>query len=337
MDLVTSAADGSGAVLFPIHGKMPAVPHSQSMERSFESYLTDGWIHRDQRYLGVKKMIACGVVSDFDILPVSEINRHAYYQEFLAPHGLRWFAGIKVESEDDLWALSIQRSIAQGPFSPEDLVSFADLSRSLSAAAALARTLGFSRIEAALSAFEISGSAAALLDRRGEVMRLNEAAERVLSPDLQVVQRRIHSFDRDATASLDRAIQMLLWRIDGPSLLPPVVLPRREGRPVLAYPSRLPSTAAGAFAPCQIAIVLVDLEARVGPGAADLMEAFKLTSSEARMAAALATGTSLTECAAMFHIAEDTARKRLKAIFAKTQTNRQGELVALLARLKAEP
>jgi PAS domain-containing protein len=75
----------------------------------------------------------------------------------------------------------------------------------------LAQAFGFARMEAALAAFEASGSPVAAVDRASEVVRLNAAAERLLGPDLMVVRRRVTSFDRDATAALDRALHALLW------------------------------------------------------------------------------------------------------------------------------
>lgn len=68
-----------------------------------------------------------------------------YYQDFLGRHGLRWFAGVKVGEGEDVWALTLQRTVAQGPFSPDELVRLAGLSRNLAGAAALARAFEFSR------------------------------------------------------------------------------------------------------------------------------------------------------------------------------------------------
>jgi DNA-binding CsgD family transcriptional regulator len=55
--------------------------------------------------------------------------------------------------------------------------------------------------------------------------------------------------------------------------------------------------------------------------------------SESRFALRFAQGDSLKEIAAAEGIAVETARSRLKAIFAKTGTHRQAELALLMARL----
>jgi hypothetical protein len=66
----------------------------------------------------------------------------------------------------------------KGPFSSAELTRLAELSRNLAGAAALARAFGFSRMEGALAAFDVSRTPVAAIDRSGEVVRLNLSAER---------------------------------------------------------------------------------------------------------------------------------------------------------------
>jgi len=64
-----------------------------------------------------------------------------------------------------------------------------------------------------------------------------------------------------------------------------------------------------------------------------LRRLFGLTPAEARLAQALSRGDGLAEIAQALAIKMPTARSQLAAIFGKTQTNRQPQLVALLVRL----
>jgi len=271
-------------------------------------------------------------MSDFDVGPPEQFLRTPIYNELCAPLGLRWVAGVKVAAGDDLWCLAIQRSADEGPFAPGEIRRLSDLSRSLSTAAATARAFGFARAEAALDAFEMSGSAVVMFDRSGDVFRFNKAAEGLLGNDLQIVRNRLVSRDQVATTALDRALHALLWRADGGSLRPPVVLRREEGHPILAYVSRLSGVAVDCFAPCQIIAVLVDLEARVELVERDLMSIFNLTPAEARLASRLSSGRSIEEIAAELNTSYETSRKQLKSVFLKTNTHRQAQLVALLAQ-----
>ena len=293
----------------------------------------DGCGRRDEQFRSLPTFLRRGVASEFDFTTEAEIARSPYYQELLRPQGLKWFAGVKVGEADDVWGLMLQRTPAQGPFSPDELARLAKLSRSLAGAAELAQAFGFARMEAALAAFETSGSAVAAIDRNGEVARLNAAAERLLGPDLAIVRRRIASFDREATAALDRALRALLWAQQPEACRAAVVLPRRGARPILAYASRLSAQAREAFAACAGFVVFVDLDARLACSEADLARVFELTRAEARLANALLREPSLEAAAARVGVSVATARNQLQAVFHKTDTHGQAELVALLARL----
>jgi DNA-binding CsgD family transcriptional regulator len=64
-----------------------------------------------------------------------------------------------------------------------------------------------------------------------------------------------------------------------------------------------------------------------------LVKLFGLTSAEAKLASIIAEGVNPEQAAEELGISRETARNQLKAVFAKTATHRQSELVALLARL----
>jgi DNA-binding CsgD family transcriptional regulator/PAS domain-containing protein len=302
------------------------------MAPSFERYIQDGWVTRDERYRAVPVILKRGVATEFDFTTVEEMAQHPYYQEFLAPFDLRWWAGVRFACEDDCWCLSLFRTPAQGPFSSDEQRRLAELSNLLSAAGALVRALGFARADAAMAAFDASGKAILLLDRYGQIIRANQAAERALGHGVQIAKKRLTSFNRDATSNFERALNSLLWRKPSVDLLPPVLLPRRDRRPLLAYLLRLDAVTIDAFSPCQAVVVLVDPDQRTVTPEEDLRALFGLTSAEARLTGALAAGASLEDCADVLEISKETARSQLKRVFSKTETQRQAELVALLAR-----
>lgn len=333
MDVVAKATGSFGAILFDAKGHLPGIPSSRGMGPSFEAYVRDGWIDRDDRYNLVPLMVRRGVVSDLDALTPEEIGRKPYYQEFLAPHGLRWFAGVKVAAGDDLWCLSIQRSIHQGPFSPSETQLLAGLSTQLGSAAALARMLGFARAEGAMDAFSASGTPAVMLDRNAAVILVNEPADRMFGRDLWLRGGHLASVDRNATDALKRALHALLRNPTPPAMMAPIPLPRLHGRSLLAYPLRLPRINSNAFASCQVVIVFVDPDTHPQPPEVALRACFGLTCAEARLARRVSSGEELKTAADHLEITYETARSQLKAVFAKTETHRQAELVALLTRL----
>jgi DNA-binding CsgD family transcriptional regulator len=336
---VLSDATGSvGAGLVPLRaGTRFPLLHNGRLAPMNETYLRDGWVQRDVRFRCVPALLRRGASAEFDFITADEIAIHPYYQEWLAPHGLRWFSAVKIAFGEEIWALSIQRSIAQGPFSPAEVDHLAELSKGLASAGALARALGFARAEAALAAFEVSGLAVALVDRLGKVVRLNAAAELLIGSDLKIVRGRIVCADRDAAAAFDRALHALLRSGSGPALESPVVVPRAGKRPLLAYATRPPAICADAIAECQAVVVLIEPAASPPPPEAHLKGAFGLTTAEARLASRLATGESLADAADALGVTKETARELLKRVFAKTDVHRQAELVALLAPMSRRP
>jgi DNA-binding CsgD family transcriptional regulator/PAS domain-containing protein len=330
MDAAASSTGSFGAALLPVRGRTPTTPMSRSMLPTMDRYVREDWAHRDERYRSLPAFMRCGVACEFDFTTPEAMARSPFYQELLRPHGLQWFAVVKVGQGQDIWGLSLQRSTEQGPFSSEELDRLADLSRRLAGAAELARAFGFARIEAALDAFEVSHSPVAMINHLGEVVRLNRSAERLLGSDLQIVRRRIVSWSRNATAALDRALHDLIWPRSAQASHPPIVLPRRSGRPIVAYPSRLTGAH---FAFVHGFVVLTDLQARPTALAADLMCVFGLTPAEARLADRLLREESLEAAAESLGVSHWTARNQLKAIFQKTDTHGQGQFIALIGRL----
>jgi DNA-binding CsgD family transcriptional regulator len=334
MDETARATGSFGAFLAPIKGRSPSLPTSERLRPTTDFYLSQGWVHRDERYRAVPTMLRQGVATDFDVATAEERARSPYYQEFLRPFNLGWFAVVKVGEGEDVWALSLQRTLGQGAFSRRELTELSGLSRRLAGGAELARAFQAARVDATLEAFEATRSAVAIIDRLGEVLRLSAGAERLIGTDLAVVQRRIVSTSREANAALERALHRLIWLRESEAFEPAVVLPRRDGRPILAYPSRFPRSAVReGFALAQAIVTFVDLEARLPSVAAAAAQAFKLTPAEARLADRLLREESLEAAATALGVAYHTARNVLNSIYQKTETHRQGQLVALLARL----
>jgi hypothetical protein len=93
------------------------------------------------------------------------------------------------------------------------------------------------------------------------VYRANQSAEQLLVGDVQIIhiQRKLVSKDTTATASFDQALYELLWQRTGPGTTAPVVLPRRGGYPLLAYPMRIAGLNENPLADCQAIVIPVDI------------------------------------------------------------------------------
>jgi len=77
-------------------------------------------------------------------------------------------------------------------------------------------------------------------------------------------------------------------------------------------------------------LTISDPETSAGLTESDMRSIFGLTRTESRVARLIADGSSLTDICEKMEITPNTARTHLKRVFAKTDTNRQTELMKLL-------
>jgi len=333
LETITGKTKSFGTVVFPLRGMLPYMPAAKSMEECFDVYVRDGWMNRDERMIrGFDKLIRKGVVTDDDIMSEQEIRKSPYYQDFLGRLNLKGWVAIRVGSDDQVWSLTLHRNKQQSEFSDAELRSFRELSRQLASTAQVSSAIAFARGQSAISTFDAVGKAALLLNRAGEVMLANSAAENLFDADVKIVRKRLFCSDRQAVDRFDGSIKRLLWSADR-SGVPPVALPRVGRSPIIAYLMRsfqLTDTPLSAY---HAIVVLVDPDARLAPAIHTLRTMLDLTPAEARLAIALQSGDDISEASDRLHISSETARKQLRAIFAKTGVRRQADLVALLANL----
>jgi DNA-binding CsgD family transcriptional regulator len=185
---------------------------------------------------------------------------------------------------------------------------------------------------AALNAMRLPAIA---LDRHGFVADLNAAAESIFDNDVKIKDRRLFFRDPAARALLKEAIDQLRT---SPRLNPlatdPIIVQRQDKLPVLV---RIWPFEGAVHLPAQEVRALLTLNAlgpKPGPPAAILARTFRLTPSEAKLACVIARGASPEIAARELKISRETARNQLKSVFAKTDTHRQSELVALLLQVE---
>lgn len=118
-----------------------------------------------------------------------------------------------------------------------------------------------------------------------------------------------------------------------PLSVEPFVVSRKAQRPVVVRVLPVPAAARNPFLGARALLTFTLLEPNRGPSPNLLMMAFRLSPAEARLASIIAEGTSPEQAAEQLGLARETVRNQLKAVFAKTDTHRQAELIALLAKL----
>ncbi len=172
------------------------------------------------------------------------------------------------------------------------------------------------------------------IDRRGLVLDVSPGAVALFDDDLGIRNRRVFARDKESQRSLEELLQKLLAAKDDEAFTVDPILVRRKGKvPVVVRFLFLPVVNRNPSLGARAILTFTVLEPSPGPSANVLSKAFNLSPAEARLAVIIAKGVSLQQAAKELGIARETARNQLKAAFAKTGTHRQGELIALLAKL----
>jgi DNA-binding CsgD family transcriptional regulator/PAS domain-containing protein len=266
-----------------------------------------------------------------------DIDRSEFYQDFLAPHDMRYLAGLSlINTSDRVGVMGVHRSARVGHVSNEEtrwlgllmphLRRALELSARLSDAAIRQREL-----RAALSRL---ASAVILLDARGSVAFMNDAArERLPQTPLIVRNQRIDARSASGRRQLRQAlIAALEPRIGERDVPRPVILEDEEGAAHVFHICPLPSLPrrrqifAADDPPNLRAMVVFDAAEPLGETAL-LRRAHGLTPAEGEVALALCEGRSSREIAAARGVSFNTVRSLVARAREKLGARSHADLV----------
>jgi DNA-binding CsgD family transcriptional regulator len=332
---ISAAVGAAGAALLQSDVRTADIPRSAGVDEGFKAYFAQGWHTNDIRAERGVPLARAGriIITDQDILTPEEMRRLPFYNELLAPYGLQWFAAVTFQAGPAPWALSIQRTPKEGPFESSEKPALIRLSQRLTEVGSLSAAVGRIALSSAIDALNAVRQPAVAINRLGAVIDVNAGAEALFDDQIRIKDRRLHVGDADARRTLDTLLDRLRLFSDlAPFPCDPIIVRRVDNRPVILRMLPIPGAARTPFLGARALLTLTAITPRRGPPAMLLSDAFRLTSAEARLATILAEGRRLEHAAEDLQISKATARNQLKAIFAKTATRRQSELVALLSR-----
>ncbi len=339
MQEIAHSVGATGACLLQADVRTPDVPKTAGIADLFNAYFHGGWHLRDVRARAAPLLIRGEkqVITDVDCVTIEEMDHGEYYNDLLRPHKLRWFAAIGFASGNAPWGLSIHRTAHEGLFDASDQRQLARLSGPLTAAATLSRAVGHRVLTGCLDGLAFCGEAAVAVDRFGRVLRSNRAAEDLFGPMLWVRNRQLFLRDQKAEADLTR---VLVWLESGQPI---------ERLPVRRFPVRhqnrttlicrvipVPAGAATPFLGARALLTFSEVKPQVGVDVELLARSFDLTPAESKLAALIGKGLTLADAALHLNVSIATVRNQLKAIFLKTETRRQSDLVLLIGPFQNE-
>ncbi|HLG89241.1 MAG TPA: hypothetical protein VKZ79_18830 [Alphaproteobacteria bacterium] len=234
--------------------------------------------------------------------------------------------------------VALHRVRTKGDFEPAQVEQFGLLFRHVGRALEIAFRLGsFGNLQqVTLDLLDRNPLAIALLNDQGQTIFANRTARELRSDEDGVLLTG--KGVRLSRASDDRRLQGLITDAlnsardvrTGPGGT--MLAPRPSGRralSILVSPLAAAPFAIAALRPAAC-VVIADPERSEEPPTQRLQALFNLTPAEARLAARLAMGDELKSAADKIGIRYQSARALLAAIFHKTATTRQGELIKLL-------
>jgi DNA-binding CsgD family transcriptional regulator len=184
-----------------------------------------------------------------------------------------------------------------------------------------------------LRVFDRMGCGGIILSTCGQVLATNTSARLIL--------QQMFELDEAAIAALNGSgreiIKQLLSRgrtrihVDTENW---ILIERAGQRPLIM--NFVPVPVLSEDGPHSV-LLLIDLDVTPLPSTSCLEQIFGLTRAEARLTLLLVGGKTLDEIAQKLHLSVATIRTQLKAVFEKTHTHRQAELVVLVSRLAALP
>jgi len=274
------------------------------------------------------------VIIEQDVHTPEPIERSTLYRDSLESSGFKWFAGIGFWAGNALWVLALRRTLDERQFDTCEAHVLSELSAQMTEAAIQSASLGQTALESKMRALDYVDQAALVLDRFGFVISANEATEAIFDSALCIRNGRLFTNDPAANSFLEAFLAQPRTDSDAAMPLDPAltVLSRTSG-PLLIRILPVRGIARSPFLAAHSLVLLRDPYSNPGLEPKILSQVFGLSSAEARLAAVMASGVSLEQAAHQLGLALETVRNQLKAIFSKTETHRQAELVALLLRL----
>jgi DNA-binding CsgD family transcriptional regulator len=276
------------------------------------------------------------------MFPDSRLTRTEFYDGFLAPQGLFYGVGLVFQKQPQRSIrITSARAMSRGGFESAEQVLLRRLGPHLNRAFTIQEKLGcfVERSQAFAEVVARLPISVLLLDDRGEVLFANRRAEELLRRRdglaLDAAARTLVAIGREDTSRLRRLIHQAAQTssASGEEAAGSVLL-RREasGRPLhtLVLPLKAHHYYVGRR-PAAVGVLVSELDQRLELSAEHARSLYDLTPAESRLASWLLSGRRLKDVADELHVSLHTVRAQLKSVFSKTGTNRQGELIRLLA------
>jgi len=280
------------------------------------------------------------IVSTADLMPYDEFLKGRFYDEWARPQGFVDAANVVLEKSVTSCAyLSVIRDQAAGTVDDEMRRRMALIIPHVRRATLIGQAIDLKRYEAATFADALDGLSAGvcLVDAEGRIVHANTTGHAILAAGdiLRSVGSRLTVLDPQIDRTL-RDIFMAAGQGDAALGIKGIAVPLSSPPAELWLAHILPLTSgarrSAGIAYSAVAAVFVRKASFEAPSGLEIIsKRYKLTPSELRVLAALGEVGGIPAVAAALGVSEATVKTHLHKLFIKTGTNRQTELVKLIA------
>jgi DNA-binding CsgD family transcriptional regulator len=280
------------------------------------------------------------ILTENDIMPKAEFNETRFFKEWVRPQGLvDSMAAILEKSATSVAGIAVGRGEQHGLVDEEALRRMGLIVPHVRRAVTIGKVIDLHKVEAAALADTLDGIAAAtfLVDTGGRIVHANVAGRAMLGDRLVVQSQgpRLAAIDAQA----DHALCDLFASAEGGDValgaggvsLP---LASRAGERFVAHILALTSGARrrAGITHSAAAVVFIRKTALDLPHPLEaIAKAYRLTPAEMRVMMMIVQIGGVPEIAPVLGISETTVKTHLQHVYEKTGTQRQADLVKLVA------
>ena len=316
---------------------------SHSYSHDFMNGFFAGDIYaNDPRVPHIERIAEGAIYYDEMLYDVAEMERNPWVQASTAALGVVDQLGAKLRlPENGMATVGLLRTRSEGRATPAAIQAFSLIAPGIERACALGYLVERESATRQTIFQAMSGRVEGLilLDASGRAIFLNAAAEQCLAMNdgLSLRGGQFSAWRAAETRRLRQLLGQILGSAAGAATTGGgrMLVTRPSGRKPFVLTLTQPPPAHAFLTGRGIACVLhlQDLDTHPLPRAADLRAVFGLTHREADLAVELVRTARLDQASARCGIALNTGRNHLQAIFGKTGTKSQAELVQLLGRI----
>jgi len=318
--------------------------HTYNLDPELQTEYQASLVGEDPYVHALKRLPTGRMVTNEDLVHLDRLCKTPYYRDYLAPQENHFIVGGFVEQDEEgrYTIMGLQRHRRARQFNRHEVEAVQRLTPHMKRAVRLERMLRCEQQRATMaeSALDDLCVAALLLDRDGKLVHANHHGECLLRNEqgVRLHDGRVTATAREQSVELAARIEQACCAVtDGSMPGAQSLLLRDRGTDspnLLAVVSPLETPASElreVWPAASVALYVGDFEDTGLLRPEVLRSLYGLTDAEARLAVAIGRGRELAELSDCWQVSVETLRSHLKSIFAKTGTNRQTELVRLLA------